>query len=121
APGARDDVGQHEHGHVAADAIALARDALEHREHCLAKPRVAVVDLERVGPAREIRVAPVGEDEGPAIGDDAAVVLRLARQVVVAAAHVVLRMLAGPGGIEGGGGWAEKQDEPGGGGGRPAY
>src|SRR5262249_942647 len=29
APGARDDVGQDQHGHVAADAVALAGDALE--------------------------------------------------------------------------------------------
>jgi hypothetical protein len=55
--------------------------------------RTAVVQLERVRPAVEIRIAPVGEN--PAIVE-AKVVLRLGRQLFFRAADAVLRVLAHP-------------------------
>ena len=62
APGALEDFGQDEHRHVAAHAVALPRDALQLAEQRVLQRGIAVVELQRVGPAREVRVAPVGED-----------------------------------------------------------
>ena len=59
APGALEDVRQDEHGHVAAHAVALPGDPEQLAEHRLLRGRVAVVELQRVGPAGEVRVAPV--------------------------------------------------------------
>ena len=62
APGALEHIGQDEHRHVAANAVALAGDPDELADHRLLRRRIAVVELQRVGPAGEIRVAAIGQD-----------------------------------------------------------
>src|SRR5262249_27765760 len=47
APGSLEDVGQDQHGHVAADAVALAGDLHQFAEHCLLGGGVGVVELKR--------------------------------------------------------------------------
>ena len=61
------------------------RDRAELGEHRLREAAVAVVELERVGPAGEVRVA--------AVGEDAARRRRARRQFVGFAAQVVLGAL----------------------------
>ena len=100
APGAFEHVGQDQHRHVAADAVALPGDSLQLADHRLLQVRVAVVELQRVGPAGEVRIAAVGEHQRP--------VFRLTRsssaaqraRSVLAAMDEVLRMLFDPGMIE---------------------
>src|SRR5262249_11332012 len=100
SPRARDDVWQDEHGHVAAHAIALLGDGLEHAYHCLPEALVTVVELQRVRPAREVWVPAVGQDRRarPTLGPP--VISRLAGQVLLAAGHVELRVLWDPRVIE---------------------
>ena len=62
SPGPLEDFRQEEHGHVAAHAVAPCGDAVELAEHGVLQRRVAVVQLQRIGPAGEVRVAAVGED-----------------------------------------------------------
>src|SRR5438477_4265950 len=100
APRAREDVRQDEHGHVAANAVTLVPDRLEHLAHRLSQPGVAIVELRRVGPAGEVRVAPVGEPTCAGSRAQPPVVVGLTRQVVVAAMHIELRPLANPRMIE---------------------
>jgi hypothetical protein len=63
APRALEDLGHDEHGHVAADAVALAGDPEKLADHGFLSGGVAVVQLQRVGPSGEIGVAAVGEKE----------------------------------------------------------
>ena len=63
APGPLEDLGQDEHGHVAAHAVALPGDLQQLADHRLLRGRIAVVELERVRPAGEVRVAAVGEQQ----------------------------------------------------------
>src|SRR5207245_9736622 len=101
APGAPDHVRQHQHGHVAAHAVTLSGDPVEHGEHRLAEAGVAIVDLQRVGPPWKIRVAPMGEHARAEPRVRAYGVLRLAREVLVGSVNVELWMLAHPGLSEG--------------------
>ena len=73
-----EDLGQHQHRHVAAHAVALARDPPKLAEQRVLQRRVPVVQLQRVGPAGEVRVAAVGQDAASAGRLEAAVVLRFA-------------------------------------------
>ncbi len=61
APRAFEHLGQDQHRHVAAHAVALSGDSLQFADHRLLQFRVAVVELQRIGPAVEVRVAAVGE------------------------------------------------------------
>ena len=63
APGPLEDLGQDQHRHVAAHAVALPGDPQQLADHRLLRGRVAVVELERVRPAGEVRVAAVGEQQ----------------------------------------------------------
>ena len=65
APRAVDDLGQDEHGHVAPHAVALTGDGSQHVQHGPSQLRMTVIELERVGPAGEVRVTPVGEHARP--------------------------------------------------------
>ena len=60
APGAFEHIGQDQHGHVAAHAVALLGDSLQLADHRLLQFRVAVVELQRVGPAVKVRVSAIG-------------------------------------------------------------
>ena len=100
APGAGDDLGLEQHGHVAADAVGALGDPLQLGEHRLPKPAVPVVELERVVPAEEVRIAAVREDPSPPGRLQRHVVLRLAAKVVLVPCDEELRMGVDPGVIE---------------------
>ena len=89
-------VGQDQHGHVAAHAIALPGDSLQLADHRLLQFRVAVVELQGVGPALKVRVAAVGEHQRAVFRLHATVVPRCARQVTLAAVDKVVRVLVDP-------------------------
>ena len=90
APRSLEDVGQHQHGHVAADAVALSGNLHQRRDHRLLGGGIRVVELQRVGPAGEVRIAPVSEHAPAMRALEPRVVLRRAREVVVGALNVVL-------------------------------
>ena len=93
APGSFEHLRQHQHRHVASQPVAPGRQLPEHADQRLLQGRAAVVQLEGVGPAVEVRVASVGED---AAAVHAAVVARLLRQLLRRAADVVLGVLVHP-------------------------
>ena len=62
APGAGEDVVEREHRHVAANAVAMARDRLEDANHGFARRRIEVVQLRDVPPRRKVRVATAGDE-----------------------------------------------------------
>jgi len=61
---------------------------------------VTIVELQGVGPAREVWIAAVAEHARPAPGGEPHEVLRLARQIALGALHEELRMLLDPRVIE---------------------
>jgi hypothetical protein len=89
-------VGEHQHGHVAADAVALTGDFDQFRDHGVLGGWIAVIELQRVGPGREVRIPPVGEHTIAARSLDPRIVLRRASQVSFGALHVVLGVLFHP-------------------------
>ena len=62
SPGPLEDVGQDEHGHVAAHAVTLPGDLQQLADHRLLRGRIAVVELQRIRPAGEVRVAAVSQE-----------------------------------------------------------
>ena len=76
-------------------------DSLQLADHRLLQFRVAVVELQRIGPAVKVRIAAVGQHQRPVFRLHAAVVLRRARQISLAAMDKVIRMLVDPGVIRG--------------------
>ena len=96
APSAFEDIGQDQHGHIATHAVALTGDALQLADHRLLALRVAVVELQRIGPAVKVRVATVGEHDRPVFRLHPAVVLRCARQISLAAMDKIVRVLVDP-------------------------
>ena len=92
-PRALEDGVQHEHGHVAPDAVALFGDLRDRLDHRLPEPGMKGVELEHIRPRREVRVPAAGEhlpaklDEGP----------RIAASILSAPLNEVLRMIADPG------------------------
>ncbi len=81
APGALEHFGKDQHRHVAADAVAEIGDRQDFPPHRLLQLRVSVVELQRVGPAGEIGIAAVGEDDRSPRRFDPAVVLRGAGEI----------------------------------------
>ena len=73
---------------------AIRRELAEHR---LLQGRVAVVQLERVRPAVEVGVAPVGQDARARARPDAAVVLGLRGELLLRPRHEEVRVLGHPG------------------------
>ena len=61
APRRPEDVVEHQHRHRADDAVAPRGDLAQRLGHRPRDRRVAVVELGRVGPRREVRVAAVGD------------------------------------------------------------
>ncbi len=83
---------QHQHGHVAAHAVALVEDPDERGGRRAAESRRERVELDHVGPGGEVRVAPAGEDPLADTHERS----RIAFEVVVAPGHEVVGMLEGP-------------------------
>ena len=69
-------------------------------DHRLLQGGVGVVELQRVGPAGEIRIAAVGQDQIAPLAFDPGVVLRSAGQVVFGALNEIVGMIFDPGMIE---------------------
>ncbi len=67
-PGLGEDFGKNEHGHVAADAIATVGDGVEHFEHFGVGLGTAVIELDGIGPSREVWVFAVGEEAEAVMG-----------------------------------------------------
>ena len=97
APRAFEDVGQDQHGHVAAHAVALPGDPHQFADHRLLQLRVAIIELQRVGPAVEVRVPAVRQHQRPVVpwargrsccGEQS--------QIVLAARDEVVRVLVDP-------------------------
>ena len=97
APGALENFRQNQHRHVAANAVAFAGDGDQFVDLRLLQLRIAVVELQRVGPTGIVGVASVREDSRPPIGLDPHVVLRRAANLLLAALHVVVRVGLHPG------------------------
>ena len=99
-PGALKDLGQRQHRHVAAHAVALPSDRRQLRHMGRLQGRVGVVQLQRVRPAGEIGIAPMGQDARTLIGVDPAIVLRLSGESLLAALDVEIGMRLRPRMIE---------------------
>ena len=69
-------------------------------DHGFLRGRVAVVELQRVRPAGEVRIAPVGQQQIALLALDPGVVLRRTRQVQFRAGDVILGMILHPGMIQ---------------------
>ena len=96
APSAFKNVRQDQHGHVAPDAIALLGNSLQLADHGPLQIRVAVIELERVRPAVEVRVAAIREYQRTGSCLDSTVVLRRPCQVTLAALDEVVRVFVDP-------------------------
>ena len=57
-PGAFEDLVQHKHGHVAADAVTLRRNAQESLNRRSPELGLKCIQLQDIGPCREVRVSP---------------------------------------------------------------
>ena len=92
-PGALEDVVQHEHGHVAADAVALFGNLRDRLDHRLPEPGLKGVELEHIRPRREVRVPAAGEHLPPNSMKDAGSFF----SILSAPLNEVLGMIADPG------------------------
>ena len=99
-PGSLEDVRQHEHRHVATNAVTLAGYLHQLRGHRVLRLWIAVVELQRVRPARKVRVAAVSQHAILSLARHPGVVLRFALQIGDGAGNVVVRMALNPGMIE---------------------
>ncbi|NBB83392.1 MAG: hypothetical protein GVY28_08295 [Alphaproteobacteria bacterium] len=99
APGALEDVGQHQHGHVAAHSVALVGDRLQRVDHAAAGGGATIVQLHGVAPAGEIGIAAEGEDPAVAGLQE---ILRMGFEIALAAGDITVGVLADPGMIRGG-------------------
>ena len=95
-PGSLKDIVQHQHGHVAAHAVALSGDSEQRLDERVPQVGVAVVELGSVGPAGEVGVAAVSEDLAALRGGDGEVVVRLAGQQFLGAGDIILRVGENP-------------------------
>ena len=68
APGSFEDVRQNEHGHIAAHAVTLTGDLQQFCNHRLLGGRVAVVELQRIRPARKVGIAAMSQDQDRRVG-----------------------------------------------------
>src|SRR5262249_980927 len=59
-PSPPEDLRQHEHRHVAAYPVTLTGDLQQLADHRLLRRRIRVIELQRVWPAIEVWIAPVG-------------------------------------------------------------
>jgi hypothetical protein len=105
-------VGEHQHGHVAAHTVALTSDLHQFRDHGALGGWIAVIELQRVGPARKVRIPPVSEHALSLRSCDPRIVLRRASQVSFGALHVVLGVLVHPGMIQTGVVGHEIEEQP---------
>src|SRR5436190_1372657 len=95
-PGSLEDLRQDQHGHVAAHAVALPGDAHELLDHRVLKRRVAVVELQGVGPTSKVRIAAVGQQQVAALALDPDIIRRRSGLVPFGPGDVVLGMTLDP-------------------------
>jgi hypothetical protein len=100
APDAAENVAQVQHGHVAANAVAMAGDGAEVRELRGAHLRAEMIQLRHVIPRREIRVLPERDEKASFRSFHEAEAPGVALEILFRALHVVFRMLAHPRMIE---------------------
>ena len=92
-PGTLEDRVQHEHGHVAAYAVALPGDIGDRLDHRLPEPRLKGVELENIGPRREEGVPAAGKHLSSRLNERSRIVLRF----VSVPLNEVFRVIADPG------------------------
>ena len=100
APGALEDLGQQQHRHVAAHAVALPGDRRQLRHQRRLQRRIGIVELQRVRPAGEVGIAPMGQDPRSLLRLGPPVIAGGGRQVGLAALDVEIGMGPDPGMIE---------------------
>src|SRR5262245_6255914 len=96
APGALEDVRQHQHRHVAAHAVALTGDLHEFVSHGVLRRWITIVQLEGVGPAWEKRIAPKRQQHIALGPFDPGIVLWSPRKGKFRPLDEVLRMILNP-------------------------
>ena len=92
-----EDLRDDKHGHVTADAITLTRDPSQLAEHGLLQIRIPIVQLQSIGPAREVGVAPIGKDAAFAGDIPVGRVFWLRGKLFLGPADEEVRMLLDPG------------------------
>src|SRR5678815_5526288 len=92
-----EDLRDDQHGHVTADAITLTRDPPQLAEHGLLQIRIPVVQLQSIGPARKVGVAPIGKDAALAGNIQSAEVFWLRGKLFLGPTDEEVRMLLDPG------------------------
>ena len=80
APGAREDFVGHQHRHVTADAVALRRDRDQRVDRRRAQARRECVQLDDVGPRREVGILAVREHAGAGLEEARRVRLEVCRR-----------------------------------------
>ena len=61
SPGARKNVIEYKHGHVATNAVAMLGDFAQFVDESGARDRLEIIQLDDVAPRREVRIASVGQ------------------------------------------------------------
>lgn len=96
APSVGEDVVQNEHGHIAADAVAMFCDFAEFSDERGARGRLEVIELENIAPGREVRIATVGEKDGLGGRFLQKESGRVLAKVILRTANVIFRMRGNP-------------------------
>ena len=86
--------------HVAAYSVALSGDLQQLSDHCLLRGWIAVIELQGIRPAWEVRVPTMREEQVALHLLDQSIVLRRARQFELGPSDVILGVVLHPGMIE---------------------
>ena len=90
----------------------MAGDFQQLADHRFLRGRIAVVELQGVGPAGKVRIATVSQQQVARLAFDPGVVVRLAGQIEFGARDIILRMILHPRMIEAGVVGNEVQHQP---------
>ncbi len=96
-PGPFEDLRDDQHGHITAHAITLARDTTQLAEHGLLQVGISVVQLQCIGPADKVGIAPIGKDAVLTANFPSAKILRLRSKLLLGAGDEEVRVLLQPG------------------------
>ena len=102
SPGPLEDLRQDQHGHVATQAVTLPGNLFQNADHGLLRRRIAVVELQRIGPAGKVGIAPVRQEQIALRALDPGIVFGGLGQVEFGPRDVVFGVLVHPGVIEAG-------------------
>ena len=100
APGAVEHLGQQQHRHVAAQPIAMLGNRRQLRHLGRLQHRIGIVELQRIRPAGEIRIAAMSQDPRSLIRLGPPVIAGGGRQIGLVALDIEIRLGPDPGRIE---------------------